>query len=332
MRNRIFPYPTLQSPLSLALTDLQIDNRPARPGLLDGDNRLLNLYQLDLPNWQKVSVELEVIASKNDLLGVENSMTDPMVTVVALCGPTNQRQAVRLRRAGVERSHWIGRLELDRQNFGGRVTLRALLCGTIEKVEHRMAGSSEDWSIHFDEPLSLLLSGTLKVTWCDFHSAEAPALAREFQDVAHVVDLNGSPVPVVYLNSSFDDLEPLLRDRKDRTPTERALHDLQRMSIARSVWMALLHRAVAAIQPGEEGEEPDFPATEWHREVLEQYLPSLLPGRSDGDMLRAVADLSTQSGWGTFLSRAEAVVGDRIGANKKLRETLRNLARSEVNE
>ena len=327
MKDLIFPYETLGGGFVLELTKLRLDGDCAASELVVSEGRLVNLYETVSSSWQRVSFNVEVISDRAQLEGFEHEHGQVLLTVVASCRPTNNRQTIRLGRSEVDHARWSGEVELDRDNFRGRVELRAILTGASSSLAHRPVGFSDDWVIHFDAPASLHLAGTLKVGWYDFKKDDAPDLAKQFPDSSHVVDM-AKPLPEILLNTSFVGLEPLLRDRRDRREEEQVMHDMQRMSIARSVWMALLGDALAGIKTGDDGEEPDWPDAEWQAEVLRRVLPEINKSKSESELLRlAAGDWRTHPGSAEFLSHAEAVIGDIIGANKALRKSVQILER-----
>jgi hypothetical protein len=97
-------------------------------------------------------------------------------------------------------------------------------------------------------------------------------------------------MPEILLNQSFDGLEPLLRDAKDRSPVEQALHDGTRMAIARSVWMALISDAMAGVQLAENGGNPSWLEREWQTEVLKRIFPDVHPTASESEINRLGGD------------------------------------------
>jgi hypothetical protein len=327
VKGLIFPYETLGGGLVMELTKVRLDGDSAADELVVSDARVINLYETVSSSWRRVSFSVEVTSDREQLEQFESKFGQVLLTVVASCRPTNNRQTLRLNRSELDHARWWGDVELDRDNFRGRVELRAFLTGASSDLSHRPIGFSDDWGIHFDPPASLRLAGTLKVSWCDFKNGDAPALAKKFPDSSHVVDM-GKSMPEILLNSSFEGLEPLLRDRRDRREEEQVMHDMQRMSIARSVWLALLCDALAAIRVGDDGEEPEWPDTEWQTEVLRRVLPEVEKTKSERELLRlAAADWRTHPGSAEFLSHAEAVIGDIIGANKALRKSVQTLER-----
>ncbi len=331
MKNLIFPYRTLDCALSLSLSRVHIDGNCARSTLVIPEAQLINLFE-ERSAWQRVSFEASVVTDRGHLELFEDHHGQVSLTLVTLCTPANNRQTIHLERSELDRALWSGNIELDRDNFHGRSVVRALLTATVDGMPHRTVAISNDWVVHFDAPASLRLSGTLKVSWCDFKMENSPLLTKQFPDSSHVVDL-AKPLPEVLLNSSFEGLEPLLRDRKDRSVPEQVMHDMQRMSIARSVWMALLGDAIAAIKEGEDGQEPEWPDSEWQAEVLRRILPEIEKSKSERELLQLAADdWRTHPGSAEFLSRAEAVIGELINANKSLRKSVQALAKGGLGE
>jgi hypothetical protein len=202
-----------------------------------------------------------------------------------------------------------------------------MLTAAVNGVKHRPVALTSGWSVHVDEPQSLRLKGTLTVKWLNFKSPDAESPARDYPNSTHVVAFTGG-VPELWLNSGFEGLEPLLKDRKDRRGADKGLHDFQRTGIARGVWMALIADALAAIQENaaeDETPEPDWPETPWQAEILKLVLPEVAPGKSDRELLRlAVEEWRQHPGAAEFFSRAEAVVGNFVKANELLRRFIQN--------
>ena len=168
---------------------------------------------------------------------------------------------------------------MDRDDFRGRAIVGPILTASVSGISHRPVGTAAGWTLHFDEPESLRLTGHASSPLAQFQGQGRRPLAKQFPDVTHLVWF-GEALPEVWLNSAFDDLRSLLDDRK-RPGAEKGLHDMQRLSIARGVWMALVADALAAVreQTEEAGEtEPEWPDTEWQSEVLRRVLPEIAPG------------------------------------------------------
>jgi hypothetical protein len=318
MKDVLFPFETLIEPLTVNLQSPILDGQPAPASVINAEERLVNLYDI-LGSWRRLELPFAVSANQATLEEFEKKHGMTTLLIVAHCRPTNTRQSLKLARSDNHPGTWRGVMELDRDNFRDRVEIQTVLTGTVQGVPHRPVAYGDTWAIHFDEPASLRLRGTLEVKWESFKHTDHPA-ARQFPDSTHVVVLGGS-MPRIFLNSDFEGLEPLMRDRKDRRGIEKALHDQLRLQIARSVWMALLAESMAAVQVPEEAEEPEWPETPWQTEVLKRIVHDVDPTRSESELLRLLtSDWRTAGGSSEFLPRAEAVVGDLIRANSMLRQ------------
>lgn len=330
MNGVVYPYKTLGEALNVRLASsgrVRFDSAPS-DGLVLPDLRLVQAYRGNATGWRTLEIQLAVELQEHDKAEPFEKEGPLTLVVTALCGPTNVRHRVELPPVEGQRYRWAGTVRLQRDLFLGKVVLRCLVVGTVGGVPNRPLAYGHDWTIHVDEPPSLKLQGTLKVVWKDFRAADAPALAKEFPTASHVVDLDEPPVPILYLNQSFDEgFHDLLRDKKTRTPQEKALHDQVRLAIARSVWHALLQSAASAVEEPEEGGEPAWPALDWQAEVLQEVLPDIVKGTGGGeDALRELVE-QRHSGWNTVLARAEAALGELIEHNKTLRGNLQRLAR-----
>ncbi|MSO37802.1 MAG: hypothetical protein EXQ69_06060 [Acidimicrobiia bacterium] len=325
MKATSFPYSTLRGDVELTVSDARIDGTPLPPDDVQANDRLIALHGQEIREWQRLTFRVDVQTNPGLLRQYEDEHGSVTLSVIASCRPTNVRQPIRLGRSTLDPSIWSGKAELHRSHFRDKVQIQAQLTAKVGGVAHRPVSSSDSWTLYFDPSESFRVAGSLRVVWYDFKSASAPPIARQFPDSAYVVDLERS-LPEILLNKSFEGLEPILRDAKDRSPTELALHDIARMSIARSVWQALVYDAMSAIQM--EDDVPTWPEREWHAEVLRRILPEIDPGKSETELLHmASVDWRQHPGSGSFAARSEAVIGDLIGANKSLRKSTQALIR-----
>jgi hypothetical protein len=326
----IFPYSTLGGDVELTITDVRIDGAPLPPDDVQVNDRLIALHGQEDQQWQRLTCRMDVQANPGKLREFEAEHGPVALSVIASCRPTNTRQPVRLERSTLDPSIWSGKAELHRTQFRDKAQLAAMLTAKVGGLPHRPVATSDLWTLYFDPSESFRVAGSLRVVWCDFRSETAPPIARQFPDSAYVVDLDRA-LPEILLNKSFDGLEPILRDAKDRSAAELALHDITRMAIGRSVWQALVHDAMSAIPGVEDGEEPTWPEREWHAEVLRRILPEVEPGKSESELIRlAATDWRQHPGSAGFAARAEAVIGDLIGANKALRKSTQALIRQGI--
>ena len=330
MRETIFPYATIRGAVQLTVTEVRADGQVIRadPALLAEGT--LDVARFGVADWARLTVAMDVQAQPTALEAYEREHGRVGLTVIASCRPSNVRQAARCERSALDPSCWSATFELERGNFRERVILQGVLSGQANGVAHRPVALTNRWTVYLDPSDSFKIAGSLRVRWCDFKSSSAPPVAMQFPDVPYVVDLD-QPLPEILLNLSFEGLEPLLRDSKDRSRIEQALHDSTRMSIARSVWLTLLSASMSAIRGGDEGEDPEWPEREWQTEVLRRVLPEIDSTRTEAELLRlAASEWRAHPGSAAFLSRAEAAMGEIIQANKALRKTVQTLLREGV--
>ncbi len=327
MSQALFPYATLPQPPAFQVADVRLDGA-SKPSLINQEEAAVNLFEVK-PVWRRVELDFELTANQDAVQEFEQGYGGLSAVAVAHCMPTNARQPARLARSEFDPGRWEGTLELDRDNFRSRAVVIPVLTATVGGIPHRPVGSAAGWVVHFDEPESLRLRGTLRVRWVNFKAEDADPLAKQFPDSTHLTWFGaGQALPEVWLNSAFEGLEPLLRDRKNRRGVEKGLHDMQRLSIARGVWMALVADALTSVrvatdEAGSDG--PDWPEAEWQAEVLRRVLPEVAPGKADRELLDlAATEWRSHPGAAEFFSRAEAVVGEMIRANETLRRFVQN--------
>src|SRR5438105_8097335 len=105
--------------------------------------RTIDLSIVQPANWKTVEISFRVNGQADELREVEERNGQVEVGLVAMCGPTNVRQVVQLKRSAVDASRWHGLLQLDRRNFSCKVTLDAILAAEALGRPHRfMARSS----------------------------------------------------------------------------------------------------------------------------------------------------------------------------------------------
>jgi hypothetical protein len=329
----LFPYATLSQPPAFQIAEVRLDGA-SKPSLIDQEEAAVNLFEVK-PVWRRVELDFELTADRDAVQEFEHGYGGLSAVAVAHCVPTNVRQPARLVRSEFDPGRWGGTLELDRDNFRSRAVVIPVLTATVDGIPHRPVGTAAGWVVHFDEPESLRLRGTLRVRWVNFKAEDTDLLAKQFPDSTHLAWFGaGQALPEVWLNSAFEGLEPLLRDRKNRRGVEKGLHDMQRLGIARGVWMALVADALASVrmasdEAGSDG--PDWPEAEWQAEVLRRVLPQVAPGKADRELLDlAATEWRSHPGAAEFLSRAEAVVGEMIRANETLRRFVQNYRGEEI--
>lgn len=313
----LFPYDTLPAEAKMAVRTLRLDGHNRTP-LVKTDEFAVSLHEHE-GKWQRAELGLEVSIPSGIVTEFEQSHGPLALVVVAHCLPTNGREQVRLARSTTDTGRWEGTFELDRDNYRGRVRLDGTVTATIDGVSHRPVAETNPWAVYVDAPETFRLGKALPVKWHDFTRDDAPLVAKAFKEGTHVIDFD-RPLPTLFLNTAFAGLEGLLKDRKDRKGTERAIHDLLRTGIARSVWLALFRDSLSEVKEADEGAAVEWPETPWRAEVLRHILPEVMPGKSDAEMLRMVlTDWQEPQRAGELFARAEGVIGDVVKANEHLR-------------
>ncbi|MGP0065013.1 MAG: hypothetical protein ACLQGP_15625 [Isosphaeraceae bacterium] len=103
----------------------------------------------------------------------------------------------------------------------------------------------------------------------------------------------------------------------------KGVHDMLPLGIARSVWMALVADAMAAVRVEGDAAGPEWPEAAWQAEVLRRVLRRVSSRKSDRELLElAATDWRTHPGAAAFWARAEAAVGDLIRADETLRRLI----------
>lgn len=212
MKSMIYPYPTLRGGIELKVTEVRADGTRVPLESPYASDSMIDVQQLIGNNWEELTVDFDVHAQPLGLQLFEKEHGTVALTVVASCGPENVRQSARPDRSTLDPALWTGRISFDRDSFRENIRLQGITTGQHDGVAVRPIGFSNELTFHLDPTDSFRVAGALRVVWCDFKANEAPPLAKQFQDAPYVVDLD-KPLPEILLNSSFEGLEPLLRER-----------------------------------------------------------------------------------------------------------------------
>ncbi len=298
MKNRIFPYHTLEGDVRLRLHGGGLDDGEWPRSPYTADYRLVQLHDLDKEDWRIAQFAVEVTVPGEELARLNERGAGVRVLAVVECAPTQYRATVPLAPERGEPAKWAGHIELDHGNFAGKVSVHALVVGEVHGSPNRYLAMSDAWSIYFDL-----------------------AFLTPFSEHAFYTDLD-SAQPTLYLNASkkFEGLAMLLGDRK-RTPSEKPLHNAERVSIARTVWMALFNTSIASI-PEDDG-VPDWPTDDWKRKVLKKMLSRIYPLQSDAERLETVLEVwNSNERAGQLESLAQVKIDAMIRVPRLLRLTL----------
>jgi|GEM_PF-1092243 len=322
MSVRIFPYPTMTGTISFQLSNGRLDGAdwPRTPYV--PDRQLVYLHDVDKDDWEEAEFEAGVTLPAEELARFEEDGNVNVLLTVE-CSRTLYREVVPLHRSRSETNRWSGVLTVAKQNFRGAATVTAVVAGKAFNRNDRFVGRSTEWTLQIDEPEIRPMTGTMKVRWMDFERPEQGlGFLKDYKDHEFFTDMQ-SEVPTLYLNKSeaFDGLPALLDDRR-RRKEDRPLHDAERISVARSVWMGLINTAIASIRHDEEG-MPDWPLETWKRLVLKRFLHRVYRMHGEDELLKEVDEAWKSAERSADLeSKLQLAVEDVIGAGKLLRRTL----------
>jgi len=256
-----------------------------------------------------LEVGLDALAPTDVLDDLNRAGREPTVVAVVDCPATNLRRSVAMTHQGSGR--WTGTLEMSRNQASGPVLVRAVLAARVGSGHRRELGESQLWTIHIDPPAIPVIEGTLPVQWADFPSAEN--IPESAKGDAFFADLS-EDAPVIYLNSAFDGLPELLSDDGNRPAGELALREAEYRRIGTSVWLGMFNVAAAAIELNvggdDDGEsaEPELPASEWQRSVLQTLIPRMFD-ESESEALRKIATARTGDESREVQTHAAAAIG-----------------------
>ncbi|MFC9173021.1 hypothetical protein ACFWXI_10135 [[Kitasatospora] papulosa] len=299
---RVFPYDVLTGDVGLTITKVLIDGKPLSTNYINPDLMEVDFAGLESAKWEQAVIEVSLTGPELELTG-RQPWEKPTGTLQLNCGTTNTRQAVKLDKDPQASARWVGSMELDREDWYGRATLRAFLHATVDGIEHRIIGVADDWTLSFNDIPPSPVNGSITVTWSDFATDEAhPYLSNFAQDPCYLrLDPDD---PTLFLNRGFEGLEALLVDRKHRPRAEKALHDSTRANMASDVWSAMFVTALEAVESDPETGLPDFPREDWQTVVLKTLLARIYRDLSPHDALvTAVAARNSAQGSSDLIER-----------------------------
>ncbi len=287
--------------------------------------RSLLLWKRDNIEWNTARFELEIVAPQKEIKKLGKARDGLSVVVSAQCVATNLRQAVIALPSPLDEARWSCSLELDRRNMRGPVSLQAHLAGAVNGQAHRYLASAHEWKLYFEQAASPTPQGALPIQWVDFGAADAPVFLKKYVNEPMYADLEGTPLPKIYLNKGFEGLAALFIEKPRPTGARLALHEAERISLAKGVWLALFQAALSAVAEPEEDEEPDWPDG-WQGQVLKKMLARVHPELDPVDRLDKAIQERRSDGARQFESLVLAAVSqDLIKEGKGLRASLRAL-------
>ena len=317
----LFPYDTLFGDVTLILKEVRIDDQPVADRV-NVDSHTVDLDRIERSDWKTAELCVTVHAPPSET----SRATEAYCVAVANCRRTNNRVSTLLTADPDTPGQWHGELLVERAYWYARADLRACVTATVEGTSRRIIGSSDTWSLLFDDLPDRPVNGAIKITWVDFDQpSEDKAYLRDYRH--HYVYLSIDPdEPQLFLNRSFDGLEQLLTDRR-RRGRDKALHDQTRASIADKTWSALFNAALDAVEGDDETEELEWPSVDWQRNVLESLLSRMYPDKSPEEALHDAWTVRNRSGNpGTLQELLAPAATMQVRAPRLLRDGIRSTA------
>ena len=316
----IYPYRTLFGDISAKITNVMIDGMQVSTSPIDADRREIELADIERSEWNVARVDVELSGPLMDLGRFE----DARGIVVFECSHTNTRQTARLQTSGAESNRWWGSVNLDRDSWFGRITMRACITATVDSVSDRVIGLAPEWRLHLDDLPRPSVHGAIPVQWDSFSEPHSTPVLTHYKGEPSFLSLDTGG-PILYLNQDFPGLHALLTDTSRRPAAEHAMHDEVRAAIAVQSWMAMFNTSLLAAPVGDDG-EAEWPSAEWQRTVLELLLPRMYPERNPLDALREAKTLAADEAGAAAVQQALLpAVSAHVGATRLLGSALRRL-------
>ncbi|MDE0613145.1 MAG: hypothetical protein OXI32_01890 [bacterium] len=275
----LFPYETLFGDVTLEVAEVRIDDEIVADQI-EVDSCTVDLRHIERADWKSAEISVVAHAPPAEIIVAR----DVMCVAVVNCTSTNHRIFLTLTPNSNSPGHWEGNISIEREFWYSHAQLRACVTATVDSISHRLIGTSETWTLRYDDLPYRPVNGAIKVTWVDFSEPEEKQYLRHHRENYMYLSLDPEE-PQLFLNRTFEGLEQLLADR-GRRGHDRALHDQTRASIADKTWSALFNAAINAVEADEETGVLDWPPIEWQCSVLKALLARMYPDKSADDALR----------------------------------------------
>jgi hypothetical protein len=138
----LYPYRILTNQPKLVVTKLTMDGNQPSGQAIDVDSRTVDMASLGLDGWRYCSLSVRIEAVSEEVRQVEADGRQVTMTLVASASASESRQSIQLNRSDVAVPTWSGRIDLERCNFSGKISLRAVATTTVDGIDHRFVGSS----------------------------------------------------------------------------------------------------------------------------------------------------------------------------------------------
>jgi hypothetical protein len=315
----LYPYNVLVGDVRLSIGQVLVDGKPLSSGYINPDLLQIDFAGLESERWEQAAIEVAVSGPERELAG-SKVWQNPDAVLQLNCGYSNTRQAAVLTQDPHVPARWTGTVEMDRDDWFGRATLRAFVHATVDGTAHRIIGVSDDWTLSFDDLPASPVHGSIRISWVDFENDGDRPYLKKFKHDPYYLRLDPED-PSLFLNRGFEGLEALLVDRRHRPGPEKALHDSTRGNIASDVWSAMFAAALDAVEVDLETNLPDFPREAWREVVLKSLLARIYPDLSPHDALvTAVATRNSGEGSGDLFERLLPAAAGQVRLPQLLRK------------
>lgn len=313
--NRLIPYRTLAGEISLEVREVRLDGVPLNLNMISASRRVVALHQVERDGWNEARLSVRLHPPRHEL--ADAAWSDPVCAAVLAERRTNARSVTPLSRE--PDGTWTGVVVMHADQHFGQARLTGQVIATVDGVAGRTIGVTERaWTVDLQARTPTRQEG-IKIVTVDFGDAEHPHL-HPYKDDPWTVEAVGDE-PIVYLNSRFEGLLPLLNGG------DRAARDVLSAQIAADAWTALFNAAVYAADM-EDG-QPLWPGG-WHGAVLRRMLPDVFPDLSPDDALLEVVTRRLNGDGGDLQTRLVHAAGRQALLTRRLGSFVRTANRKEL--
>lgn len=321
----LFPYQVLIGDVSAAVEKVTIDGKPLSTAFIIPDFLNVAFAGIETEQWDEA--EIHVIVQGPELELASESFTDVTVSLQINCRHSNTTVAVPMEPDPQAPARWLASATLERDLWFGSADLSADILATVDGIAHRKIGSSEPWTLSFDDLPASPVNGSITVTWLDFSNDLEHPYLEQFKLAPFYLRLDPDD-PSLFLNRGFEGLEALLVDRRRRPRAEQALHDSTRANIAGDAWSAMFISALDSVEVDPETQLAAFPVEPWRTVVLKTLLQRIYPDRAPLDALQdAVQARDSGEGSSDFIELLLPAAALQVGIPRLLRNGINLLER-----
>lgn len=312
--NRLIPYPTLAGETSLDVREVRLDGVPLNLAMISSGRHVVALHQVEREGWEEARLAVRLQPPRHEL--ETETWSDVTCLAVLTERRTNARSVTPLRRE--TDGSWSGVVVVHRDHHLGQAHLTGHVIATVGGVAGRTIGSTErSWTVDL-QARTPTRQNSIKIVSVDFADAAHSHLHAYRRDPWTVEAVGDEPV--VYLNTGFEGLAPLL-DGGDRV-----VRDALSAQIAADAWTALFNAAVYAADM-EDG-QPLWPGG-WQSSVLRRMLPDVFPDLSPDDALIEVVTRRLNGDGGDLQTRLVHAAGRQALTSRRLGGFIRTINRKE---